>query len=293
MHDPVLLKTILSNFSPSPGNNFIDCTAGEGGHTIPLAKAVAPNGKVLAIDADSEQIANLKSNLEKEKIENVVSAHGNFKNLKQITAENSFPPADGILFDFGFSSWHIENSGRGFSFQKNEILDMRYDPTDKSIPTAADYLNSASAQDLEKIILEFGEERFAHNIAREILYARRKKTIETTQDLVNIVLEATHSRGKINPATKTFQALRMVVNNELEIIKYGLFAALDVLKPKGLIATITFHSLEDRLVKGILKEWAKQNIGEVVNKKVIKPDYIEIKRNRRSRSAKLRIFRIL
>src|SRR3989338_6006542 len=109
MHDPILLKTILSNFSPDSGDNFIDCTAGEGGHTIPLAKAVAPSGKVLAIDRDPEQIANLKRNLEKEKIENVTIAHGNFKSLKQIVTESSFPPANGILFDFGFSSWHIEN----------------------------------------------------------------------------------------------------------------------------------------------------------------------------------------
>jgi len=288
IHEPILLKTILHYFSPNPGDNFIDATAGEGGHAIPIAQKVAPRGKVLAIDTDLEQIKNLQLNAPK----NIVVEHGNFKNIKQIVQKNNFPIPKGILFDLGFSSWHIQESGRGFTFNKNEPLDMRFDPTDDSIPTAGEILNSATAEELENIFKLYGEEKMAKQIAREIVKTRRKEKLQTTGDLVNLVAKIKGSGGRINPATKIFQALRIAVNNELENIKQGITAAIEILGPEGLIAVMTFHSLEDRLVKNIFKTKETEGVGHRVNKKVIRPDYKEVKQNPRARSVKLRIFQI-
>lgn len=287
IHDPVLLETILYYFSPNSGDNFIDATAGEGGHTIPIAQKVMPNGRVLAIDRDFSQIESLKKIAPK----NVIVRHGNFNQLKEIAIKNNFYAPKGILFDLGFSSWHIEQSGRGFSFQKNEPLDMRFDSTDKSIPTAQDFVNDASAEELEDILTEYGEERFANKIVKEIVRVRKKEKIKNTGDLVNIIAKVKGYSGKTNPATQTFQALRMAVNNELANIEKGINSAIDIVGQGGLIAVITFHSLEDRLVKNLFKLKEGGGIGKRVNKKVIKPNYEEIRRNPRSRSAKLRIFK--
>ena len=286
IHEPVLLETILYYFSPNSGDNFIDATAGEGGHTIPLAQKIAPQGRVLAVDRDPSQIQNLKKIAPK----NVIVQHGNFGQLKEIAVRNSFYAPKGILFDLGFSSWHIEQSGRGFSFQKNEPLDMRFDYTDKSILTARELVNTASAKKLESILTEYGEEKFAERIVKEILKTRSREKIETTGDLVNIVAKVKNFGGRINPATQTFQALRMAVNNELANIQEGINCAMDILLPQGMVAVITFHSLEDRLVKNLFKLKEAEGVGKRVNKKVIRPDYKEAMRNPRSRSAKLRIF---
>src|SRR3990167_9215588 len=286
IHEPVLLETILYYFSPNSGDNFIDATAGEGGHTIPLAQKIAPQGRVLAVDRDPSQIQNLKKIAPK----NVIVQHGNFGQLKEIAVRNSFYAPKGILFDLGFSSWHIEQSGRGFSFQKNEPLDMRFDYTDKSILTARELVNTASEKKLESILTEYGEEKFAERIVKEILKTRSREKIETTGDLVNIVAKVKNFGGRINPATRTFQALRMAVNNELANIQEGINCAMDILLPQGMVAVITFHSLEDRLVKNLFKLKEAEGVGKRVNKKVIRPDYKEAMRNPRSRSAKLRIF---
>lgn len=291
-HVPVLLETILHHFSFASGDYFIDCTAGEGGHTIPIAHKVAPGGKVLAIDRDPLELEVLKENIKHEGLENIISAaRGNFKNLIKIVRNNNFPPAHGILFDLGFSFWHIEHSGRGFSFQRNEFLDMRYNPDNKKTPTAAQILNEAHPAELERILREYGEEYRAERIVRAIVRERKKNKIKTTGDLVNIIAKVIPRRGKINPATKTFQALRIVVNNELENIEEGLDAALKILKNNGQIAVIAFHSLEDRLIKNTFRNWASESRGDNLTKKVIKPTWQEIQKNPRARSAKLRLFR--
>jgi len=293
VHIPAFLETILYYFSPHSGDYFIDCTAGEGGHTIPIAHKVAPQGKVLAIDRDAQVLEVLRENIKQEGLENMVRVkRGNFKNLIKIVRDNNFPPARGILFDLGFSSWHIEHSGRGFSFQKNEFLDMRYNPDDKETLTAAQILNGAHRRELERILREYGEEYRAERIVRAIVHERKKNKIETTGDLVNIIAKVIPRRGKINPATKTFQALRIAVNNELENVKEGLDGALEVLKNNGQIVVITFHSLEDRLVKNTFKNWASEGKGDNLTKKVIKPTWEEVQKNPRARSAKLRIFKV-
>ena len=236
----------------------------------------------------------MKENIKEEHLESIVSVvRGNFKNLIKIVRDNNFPAPRGILFDLGFSFWHIRQAGRGFSFQKNEFLDMRYNPDDKETPTAAQILNELHPVELERILREYGEEYRAGRIVKEIVRYRKKNKIKTTGDLVNIIAKAIPSRGKINPATKTFQALRIVVNDELENIKEGLDGALKILKNNGEVAVITFHSLEDRLIKNTFKNWASEGRGDNLTKKVIKPTWQEIQKNPRARSAKLRIFKLL
>lgn len=293
IHIPVLLNEILEKFSPKEGEWYIDCTTGEGGHSLPIAKLVAPHGRVLSIDADPEEQKIFKKNVKDAGLEDIIIPfHGNFADIEEIAKTNDFLKPDGILFDFGFSSWHLEESGRGFTFQKNEMLDMRFNPEDGSLETALEIINHAPAEYLQHILQEYADEPRAVQIADAIIRARRKEEIKTTGDLVNIISTAVPSRGRINPATKAFQALRIAVNKELENIKYGLDGAFAIAGENTLIATISFHSLEDRIVKQTFKKWALEQKGENLTKKVIKPAYEEIKNNPRSRSAKLRLFKV-
>lgn len=291
-HIPVLLKEVLEHFDPRPGQYFIDTTAGEGGHAIEIAKLVAPTGQVLAIEWDSAEFKSLRENIEAANLNQYITiVNENFANLVKIFDKINFPFSHGILFDLGMSGWHIELSKRGFSFQGEEQLDMRYNPQDNTRATAADILSSWSKDDLEYIFREFAEEKNAARIALAIVRARRgKKKIKTTKDLVEIIMSVASLRGKIHPATKIFQALRIAVNGEFENIEIGLEGALKIVRGGGKIIVISFHSLEDRIVKNKFKTWENENKGVRVNKKVIMPSHEEILRNRRSRSAKLRVF---
>ena len=293
MHIPVLLAEVLENLSPAPRQFFVDCTAGEGGHSIPMVKMVMPGGNVLSIDADPEELEVLKQNIEDAGFQSIITAvHGNFGDVKKIVSESGLGNPNGILFDLGFSSWQLERSGRGFTFQKNEPLDMRFDPNDESAATAAEIINETSQEHLAWIFANYGEEKSADKIADAIVKARKSGPIKTTGDLVNIVFSVSGGRGKIHPATKIFQALRIAVNRELENIEQGIEGARKTLHPRGKIAVISFHSLEDRLVKQIFRKWKNKNIGTLINKKVIKPSWQETKGNPRSRSAKLRVFQV-
>ncbi|MEX0877729.1 MAG: 16S rRNA (cytosine(1402)-N(4))-methyltransferase RsmH [Candidatus Spechtbacterales bacterium] len=293
VHIPVFLNEILEKFSPREGEWYIDCTTGEGGHSLAIAKLVAPHGRVLSIDADPHSLEVFKENVKREGLENVViPRNGNFANVAEIAKGNDFVRPNGILFDLGFSSWQLEKSGGGFTFQKNEALDMRFDRKDEELQTAGDIVNHAPREYLEHIFREYGEEGRAHQIAEAIIKERRMKEIETTGDLVNVVSTVIPFRGRINPATKVFQALRIAVNRELESIEHGLEGALSIAGKGTVIAVISFHSLEDRIVKQTFKKWATEDRGENLTKKVIKPQYEEVKRNPRSRSAKLRLFKV-
>ncbi|MDX1608272.1 MAG: 16S rRNA (cytosine(1402)-N(4))-methyltransferase RsmH [Candidatus Spechtbacterales bacterium] len=292
VHIPVLLKEVLDNFTPAPGQKYIDCTAGEGGHSLAIAKLVAPNGGVLSINADPQELELFRSNIEDAGLEGVIEAvHGNYTDIEEIADKYGFISPNGILFDLGFSSWQLERSGRGFTFQKQEPLDMRFNPRDENKETAAYIVNNASKDHLVWILKEYGEEGRAEKIAEAIVEARAKEKIKTTGDLVNIISQAGIGGGKISPATKTFQALRIAVNNELENIKKGLDAAIDITANKGKIAVISFHSLEDRIIKQTFKRWDKEGRGDNITKKVIQPQYSETRENPRARSAKLRIFK--
>lgn len=295
VHVPVFKKEIIECFDPEPNKNFVDCTFGEGGHTFALLEMTEPNGKVLAIEADPElykkfQTAKL-SIINNQLLDRLILINDSYSNLKNIVEQNSFKPVNGILFDLGLSSWHFEESGRGFSFQKDEFLDMRYNPNENPL-AASQIVASCQRRELEDILKEFGEERFAKRIAREIVKQREKRPIATTLDLVKTIETAVPSwykRARIHPATKTFQALRIAVNGEIDNLKKGLTQAVEVLEKDGCIAVISFHSLEDRVVKHFFRRGQEINILKVLTKKPIVPKEEEILQNPRSRSAKLRV----
>lgn len=291
MHIPVLQKEVIDFLSPKPNENLIDCTFGEGGHSLIILERILPEGKILGIDWDPEMIINFQERIKNsEKKDNFILVCDNFANLKKIVEKNNLK-ADLILIDLGFSSWHLEDSKKGFSFKKQEPLDMRYNSRDSGL-RARDVVNKFSQPEIEKILREYGEERFAKKIASQIVKERDKSPIESTTDLVEIIKKATppwYQKRKIHFATLTFQALRIFVNKEIENLQIVLSESLEVLNQKGRLAIISFHSLEDRIVKNFFKEKEYQKIIKILTKKPISPGEEEIKINPRSRSAKLRV----
>ncbi|MEK7151485.1 MAG: 16S rRNA (cytosine(1402)-N(4))-methyltransferase RsmH [Patescibacteria group bacterium] len=317
-HVPVLLNEILEHFDPKPGQKFIDATIDGGGHARAIAERIEPDGRLLGIEWDGELFDNLRKEIQNTKFKNIIKLiNDSYVNLKKNAEENDFMEADGVLFDLGMSSWHPEVSGRGFSFQRDEDLDMRYhagkfpiSPDSQSesrildfasqnrdnfqFPnkTAKEIVNKYSYDHLVEILKEYGEERFAKSIAANIVRARKTKLIETTFELVEIIKNSVpfwYKRGRLHCATKTFQALRISVNNELANIETGLEQSLEVLKSGGRLAVISFHSLEDRIVKNFFRNKKQEKIIEIINKKPITANPIEIRENPRARSAKLRI----
>jgi len=293
IHKPVLIKKVLKYLNVGPNKNFIDATIGEGGHALAILEKSRPNGKVLGIDWDPEQIKNCKVRTQKFK-ERIILVHGSYGNLKKILEKVRFGPVHGILLDLGMSSWHIERSGRGFTFRKNEPLDMRYNSDverkekNNDYLTAQEIINRYSENEIEKILKEYGEERFARRIAKRIVTERKRRPIKSTIDLVEIIKKAVppaYRRKRIHYATRTFQALRIAVNNELDNLKKVLPQAVKTLEKGGRLVVISFHSLEDRIVKRFFKECDEIKI---LTKKVVIPSKEEIKNNPRSRSAKLR-----
>jgi len=287
MHIPVLQKEVIEYLKPEQNKNYIDCTIGQGGHSLAILEKNGPKGKVLGIDWDKENIDYLKKELSKIFRKRLILVNDNFVNLKEIRKKESFSRVAGILFDFGMSSYHLEKSGRGFSFLRNEPLDMRY--SSQNPLTAEKIVNYWSESEIENILREFGEERFAGNIAQEIVRERRIKPIKTTLQLVRIIQKAVpkkYQHSRISFATRTFQALRIVVNDELNNIKKVLPQALEVLNSQGRLVVISFHSLEDRIIKHFLKE--NQNFLKILTKKPVEASGKEIKINPRCRSAKLR-----
>ncbi|XOB42403.1 MAG: 16S rRNA (cytosine(1402)-N(4))-methyltransferase RsmH [Candidatus Nealsonbacteria bacterium] len=284
MHKSVLKKEVIEYLDPKTNENFIDSTIGQAGHSLEVLKKNKPNGKVLGIELDNE----IYEGLIIRKIKRLVLINDSFKNLKEIVKNNNFKPVSGILFDLGFLSWHIEDSGRGFSFKKNELLDMRYS-TDLEL-TAQEIVNKWKEKEIEEILKKYGEERFSKRISNQIINQRRIKPIKTTFDLVEIIKRAVPSYyryKRIHFATKTFQALRIAVNDELNNLKETLPQALEVLEKQGRIVVISFHSLEDRIVKNFFKKHSKEKL-EILTKKPITASKLEIINNPRSRSAKLR-----
>lgn len=285
MHISVLQKEVIEYLDPKENENFIDCTIGNGGHASEILKKNGFKGKLLGIDRDKEQIKGLESKL---KIfgSRVQLVNDNYANLQEIVKSSNFKNISGILLDLGFSSWHVDQSKRGFTFLKNEDLDMRYDSENQK--TAAKILNYSSEADIEKTLREFGEENYSRQIAKEIVLARKIKPVEKTFQLVEIIRRAVpkaYQHTKTNFATKTFQALRIAVNDELSNLEKVLPQAIDLLEKGGRMVIISFHSLEDALVKNFLKN---ESQAEVLTKKPVIPGRQEIIINPRARSAKLR-----
>jgi len=283
MHIPVLQKEVIKYIDPKPNENFIDCTLGEAGHSLAILEHNGPKGKVLGIDRDKDQISKLKPT------ERLILKNDNFVNLKEIAKEKKFASVSGILFDLGMSSGQLEESGRGFSFLKKEPLDMRYDLENPL--TAEKILNYWSESEIEKILKEFGEEKFSKEIAREIIEQRKVWPIKNTVQITEIlkkVIPFKYQHQRIHFATRTFQALRIAVNGELNNLKQALPQAVEILKPGGRLIVISFHSLEDRIVKNFFKERSDAGELKILTKKPIGPGQEEIKNNPRSRSGKLR-----
>ncbi len=294
-HIPVLLNEVIEMLNLRQGMNIIDCTLGDGGHAEKILEKIKPAGRLLGIDADPEAILQAKQYLyqfEKQ----TVFARDNFRDLKKIILENNFQPVKGILIDLGWSSPQFAERGRGFSFQHpEEPLDMRY--FGENIGSAADVLNTRTEKELARIFSDYGEEKLSKRIAEEIVEIRKLRNLETVGDLVEIVLSVYRRKfktdkevpwiGGLHPATRIFQALRIEVNDELGSLEAVLPQAVEVLAKGGRLAVISFHSLEDRIVKHFFKKQKKSV--KIINKKPLTCSEEEYQNNPRARSAKLRV----
>jgi 16S rRNA (cytosine1402-N4)-methyltransferase len=292
-HIPVLLNETLEALQVQPGNRYVDCTVGEGGH----ATAILDKGaKLLAIDIDPLAIEVARERLLPYG-ENAILINESFENLERICSETGFSPAQGVLFDLGMSSFQLANTSRGFSFLRDSPLDMRYSPSQEL--SAATVVNTYPEDELATIIEKYGEERRSKQIARSIVANR---PIDTTLRLAAVVEHTAGFRGKIHPATRTFQALRIIVNQELRRLEAALGQVANILCSGGRLVVISFHSLEDRLVKGYMRQESKdclcppevpvctcghKAVLKLITKKVITPSPSEVLANPRSRSARM------
>jgi len=290
-HIPVLLKETIEYLDPKPNENFIDATLGNGGHAIEILKKIAPNGKLLGIDWNEDAIEKIKTSLLDKSYKNrLITFCGNFADIKEIVRETKFINVMGILADLGISTEELEESGRGFSFLRDEPLIMTYSNHPSSnMLTAEKIINTFSEEKLADIFYKFGEERRAKVYSHAIAIHRAKHPIRRSRELAKIIENVTPRRIRgIHPATRIFQALRIAVNNELENLTQLLNASLEILKPHGRMVFISYHSLEDRIIKNTFKRWRDMNMIRILTPKPMRPSYAEIIKNRRSRSAKLR-----
>jgi 16S rRNA (cytosine1402-N4)-methyltransferase len=317
-HKTVLLHEAINFLDPKPGGRYVDCTLGGAGHTRAILEKCTPNGQVLGIDQDENALINAQTALA-EYQGSLITRHANFAALPELLAELGWQGADGILFDLGVSSPQLDVAERGFSYMADAPLDMRMDQENPQ--TAADLVNSLSADELAKLIWDYGEERWSRRIAQFIVEARTRKSIRTTGELVDIIkaaIPAAARRSGPHPAKRTFQALRIAINREIEILEETIRKVPQLLLPGGRVVVISFHSLEDRVVKQVFKDFAFSGghsnrykdlatgtdanadtsvsatdgspaIGlKILTKKPVTPEAAELENNPRARSAKLR-----
>ena len=299
-HVPVLAGPTLELLRPGPGNRFIDCTVNGAGHSAAILQRTAPDGRLLAIDADPDALLRAKVTLERFG-DRVTYARANFRTLEAVATERGFTEVDGILMDLGLSSNQLSAADRGFAFSYEGPLDMRYDQT--SGEDAAEFLALADVRTIERTLRDLGEEPRARRIAEAILAERQKRPIATTTQLADVVARAAGRRGRIHPATRTFQALRISINDELGALAEALPQALRLLNRGARLAVISFHSLEDRIVKTFFTSLSGRAVGSrlpiapptppaelrIISKRPIVASLEETARNPRSRSARLRV----
>ncbi|MCH7624856.1 MAG: 16S rRNA (cytosine(1402)-N(4))-methyltransferase RsmH [Chloroflexi bacterium] len=299
-HTPVMVGEVLSTLQIDPSGSYIDCTLGEGGHASAILGATDPPPRLLGIDLDMEALESATRRLS-EFSGSFVAEQGNFAEVGDIAVRHEFESADGILFDLGLSSLQVDTAARGFSFRKEARLDMRFDTS--QMLTAAEVVNGFSESELANVIYRYGEERRSRRIASAIVRSRPLDTTTQLAEVISRVLGGSSGR-RIHPATKTFQAIRMAVNGELDNVEKGLDQAIGVLREGGRIVVISYHSLEDRLVKGVFRREASscicppeipmcvcghEPVLRLVSRRVIRPGPEEIRTNPRSRSARLRV----
>lgn len=270
------------------GGTYVDGTVGDGGHTRAILEATGPKGQVIALDQDAEALKVAAERL-REFTHRVRFVQANFATLPTVLNELGVPRVQGTVFDLGISTRQLESADRGFSFQRNGPLDMRMDVRERT--TAAEIVNRASVVRLTAILQDYGEERWAGRIARAIIEERRRRPITTTGHLAQLISQVVPSSDRLNPATRTFLALRIAVNQELDWLAQGLGAAIETLRTGGRLCVIAFHSLEDRLVKQAFRRWAGERPPRVqrVTRRPIRPADDEVARNPRARSARLRV----
>ncbi|MBI3115422.1 MAG: 16S rRNA (cytosine(1402)-N(4))-methyltransferase RsmH [Candidatus Kerfeldbacteria bacterium] len=302
-HTPVLLTETLNLLRPTRGEHFIDATLGAGGHAQAILDRTAPDGTLLGLDRDPHALSQTTHELARFSAR-ATFVHGSFDQLESIATKHGFASVDGILFDLGLSSMLVADPTRGFSFQSDGPLDMRFDPTEDT-PTAADLVNTLSAAQLRSMLRTYGEEPHAERIANAIVQQRKKQKLSTTRHLLLTVLAGSRARGPRHhhPATRTFQALRIAVNRELEQLEAALPQAVALLAPGGRLAVVSFHSLEDRIVKQFFKRESKGCLCPpefpvctcghrasiaLLTTHALTPSREEQRQNPRSRSAKLR-----
>ena len=300
-HQPVLLREAVEHLVVRPGGVYVDATVGEGGHASAVLAASAPLGVVLGIDRDPRSLSRAQQRLE-DFGHRFIGVPGNYADVVQVAQANGITDVNGFLLDLGFSSRQVDAPGYGFSFQRDEPLDMRYDPVNQSL-TAADILNTYSEEILAKLFFEYGEEPRARAVARDVVRGRPVNTTGELSELVARVIRPTRGR-RVNPATRVFQALRIAVNDELANLQAGLQAAIELLVSGGRLVVISYHSLEDRLVKNTLNRAAAKCICppevpecvcqhqpslRLINRRIIRPSAEEVEANPRSRSAKMRV----
>ena len=284
-HVPVLTQQVLEGLQVKAGGSYIDCTVGEGGHSRAILEASSPGGQLLGIDLDPQALETAEERLRSFR-DLTVLTNDNFSNLRRIARDQGFYSVDGILFDVGLSSLQLEGEGRGFSFRADDPLDMRFDPRQEI--TAWEVVNQYSQGDLARIIRTYGEERMAVRIARGIVESR---PVDTSLQLAQVVTRAARRPwSRIHPATRTFQAIRVEVNRELENLELALRQAVSLLERGGRLVIIAYHSLEDRLVKGFFRQESRDTKSiRLINKKIISPSREEVRTNHRSRSARMRV----
>lgn len=290
-HIPVMYTEILDSLNLAPGKVIIDATMGTGGHSAGILEKIMPGGMLIGLDRDQESLAVAKVRL-REYGDAVKFVHGNFIDIDEIVGQLDIHSVDGILFDLGISSYQLEDPHRGFSFQHEGPLDMRMDRD--SYISAYDLVNSLKEEEISTLLKNFGQERWHNRIAHLVVEERQRQPIATTQQLANIVVRAIpykyrYRHQRIHPATRTFQAVRIAVNRELENIENALNKSLAILNKDGVICVISFHSLEDRIIKLAFRAAAADGRISVVTRKPLVPADAEIARNTAARSAKLRV----
>ncbi len=283
-HVPVLLREVVEMIRPKRDGIYVDATIGLGGHAEAILQH-AGGCTLIGIDRDDMAIEASKSRLKEYR--NTCFAKDRFSNMKTVVNSFGYERVNGILLDIGVSTLHLKSEGRGFSFLKDEPLDMRMDQGQRL--TAAEVVNSYSEKNLAAIVWQYGEERFSRKIARGIVNVRRKKPIKSCRELAGIIENMIRRRGRIHPATRTFQALRIEVNRELEELTEAIDTGVELLKTEGRLCVLSYHSLEDRIVKNAFKKLAKEGLFYIITKKPLSPGPEERKLNPSSRSAKLRV----